>query len=77
MAGPKGVIVVDEERCKGCGLCAHACPNDVIGYSKQVNRKGYHFAFMKNADACTGCSNCGIICPDGVITVYKEKKPNG
>ena len=73
MAKVKGVIIVDVERCKGCEVCISACPTDVIGMSDEVNKKGYRYAFMKNADACTGCSNCAIVCPDGVITVYRKK----
>lgn len=73
MAKVKGAIVVDIERCKGCELCVGACPTDVIAMSKDVNSKGYHFSYMKNADACIGCANCAIVCPDGVITVYRKK----
>ncbi len=71
MAKVKGAIVVDIEMCKGCVLCVGACPFDVIGMSKQVNGKGYHFAEMVKAEACTGCTSCALVCPDTVITVYR------
>jgi len=73
MAKVRGAIVVDIEKCKGCELCIVACPTQVIAMSTEVNRKGYHYAYMANPEACTGCANCGIVCPDGVITVYKVK----
>jgi 2-oxoglutarate ferredoxin oxidoreductase subunit delta len=73
MAKIKGAIVVDREYCKGCELCLSACPTDVIRMEKNVNGKGYHFAYMENPDACTGCANCAVVCPDGVITVYRKK----
>ena len=41
MAKIKGTIVVDKERCKGCGVCASACPCDVLALSAEVNSKGY------------------------------------
>ncbi|MDR1847261.1 MAG: ferredoxin family protein [Bacteroidales bacterium] len=68
----KGAIVVDTERCKGCGVCITACPKEVIALAKNVNGKGYNYAEMVNGD-CIGCAGCAIVCPDGVITVYKEK----
>lgn len=73
MAKIIGAIVVDIERCKGCGLCTEACPSEVLSLSNKVNVKGYYYSYMANPDACTGCSNCAIICPDGVITVYRKK----
>ncbi|MFO7923906.1 MAG: 4Fe-4S binding protein [Bacteroidales bacterium] len=73
MAKVKGSIVVDEEKCKGCEICVVACPTNVISLAREVNGKGYHFAYMENPDACTGCANCAIVCPDGVITVYRKK----
>ena len=58
MAKFRGAIVVDIERCKGCGVCITACPCKVIELAKP--------------EACIGCASCGITCPDGVIKVYKK-----
>jgi 2-oxoglutarate ferredoxin oxidoreductase subunit delta len=74
MAKVKGAIVVDIERCKGCEVCIPACPTQVIALNKEVNGKGYHYAFMEKPGECTGCTNCAVVCPDGVITVYRIKK---
>ena len=68
----KGAIVIDTEKCKGCGVCIVACPNKVIALSKKVNSKGYNYLEVQN-DNCIGCANCAIVCPDGVITVYRAK----
>ena len=76
MAKLKGSIVVDTEKCKGCEICLAACPTDVIALSREVNGKGYHFAYMADPDSCTGCANCGLVCPDGVISVYRIKTPS-
>lgn len=73
MAKVKGAIKVDIEKCKGCGLCVVACPSKVIALAKEVNGKGYNYAYMANPDACTGCVNCGVVCPDTVIEVYRIK----
>ena len=73
MAKIKGTIVVDKERCKGCGVCASACPCDVLALSAEVNSKGYPVAWMVTPDSCTGCASCAVICPDSCITVYRQK----
>ena len=52
MAKIKGAIVVDTERCKGCNLCAVACPLDVINLSNEVNVRGYDYAQEAKADTC-------------------------
>ncbi|MGA1977236.1 MAG: ferredoxin family protein [Bacteroidales bacterium] len=73
MAKIKGSIVVDIERCKGCEICTVSCPVEVIAMAKEVNHKGYYYAYPANPDLCNGCANCAVVCPDGVITVYKVK----
>ena len=67
MAKIKGAIVVDTERCKGCNLCVVACPLDVIALNKEVNMKGYNYAWQVKEDTCNGCSSCATVCPDGCI----------
>ena len=70
----RGAIVVDTERCKGCNLCAVACPLKIIRLTqKSVNKKGYPYAEQVAGGMCTGCTSCAIICPDGCITVYRVR----
>ena len=73
MAKIKGSLVIDTERCKGCGVCIASCPCDVLGFSAEVNGKGYRYAVQVDRDACTGCASCGTICPDSCIVVYRQK----
>ena len=73
MAKIKGAIVVDTERCKGCNLCAVACPLNVIALTKEGNVKGDNYAHQILEDTCNGCSSCATVCPDGCISVYKVK----
>lgn len=73
MAKVRGTIVVDTQRCKGCGVCVTACPLNLLEMSQEVNGKGYPYAVLAGADRCTGCASCGIICPDSVIRVYRKR----
>lgn len=69
----KGVVKFNEERCKGCELCVHICPKNVLKiHETKFNSKGYHPACMADPDGCIGCGNCGLVCPDGAISVYRE-----
>ena len=73
----RGTIIVDQERCKGCELCTHFCPQDVMMLDPdKLNAKGYHPAMLleTNEQVCTGCSICAVVCPDVAITVLREPK---
>jgi 2-oxoglutarate ferredoxin oxidoreductase subunit delta len=71
-----GKIIINTERCKGCGLCVQVCPKGAIVISKQSNKSGYFPAEAVNAD-CTGCAVCAIICPEAIIEVYREDNTSG
>jgi len=65
-------IEVNKERCKGCERCNLTCPQQIIGMSKELNTKGYHYAVVADSPRCIGCRICAITCPDMAIEVYVE-----
>ena len=66
-------VTIDENRCKGCGLCVRACPKKIVQLSKtKLNERGYHPAEVTDMDQCIACASCARTCPDTVITVEKE-----
>jgi len=68
-------IVIDQNRCKGCGLCTQVCPYDLVHIANYFNAKGYRPAEQVDPnDECSGCSNCATMCPDVAITVYRTVK---
>jgi 2-oxoglutarate ferredoxin oxidoreductase subunit delta len=64
---PKGEITVIPERCKGCGICIEYCPKKILDYSKDINKKGYHYPEVKKDARCVNCHFCEILCPDFAI----------
>lgn len=64
-------IVIDESRCKGCGICTTACPAKLISLMDSLNSQGYTPAFVVSLDKCTGCAICAELCPDVAIAVFK------
>jgi 2-oxoglutarate ferredoxin oxidoreductase subunit delta len=67
----RGLLQVDEDECKGCGLCVEACPPKVIRLGTRLNHYGYRTAIYTGA-GCTGCGICFMACPEpGAITVLR------
>ena len=72
MAGTRGLILIAVERCKGCGMCAVACPSDILQIDKtRINVKGYQPVTVTDMSQCFGCGNCAQMCPDSAITVKR------
>ena len=61
------IICIDENKCIGCGLCAHACQEGAIG---MVDGK----ARLLREDYCDGLGNCLPACPTNAIT-FVERLP--
>lgn len=66
-----GSIVVNVERCKGCELCVHFCPRNLIRLSDEFNSKGHYPAAFQESEECRGCAICAMMCPDVAIEVYR------
>jgi 2-oxoglutarate ferredoxin oxidoreductase subunit delta len=72
----RGLLRVDADECKGCGLCVEACPPKVIRLSQRLNHSGYRTAVYAGA-GCTGCGICFMACPEpGAITVLRAVNGN-
>ena len=60
------IIVIDQEKCSGCGLCAAACHEGAIG---MVEGK----AQLLREDYCDGLGDCLPACPvDAISFEYRE-----
>jgi len=71
----KGLVIIDEDRCKGCSLCVVACPHQVLRLANdRFNAKGYRPVERANPKSCVGCATCATVCPDVVFTVYRRKR---
>lgn len=64
-----GKVRIDQQRCKGCGLCVDVCPNECITVADVTNDNGYLPAKV-DGDGCSGCGLCTTICPDSAIEVW-------
>ena len=64
-------ITINTEMCKGCGLCADACPKKIIEFASSINKKGHHPVRVIDEAKCIACAFCATMCPDCVIKVEK------
>lgn len=62
-------VVINRDRCKGCGYCVYFCAKGVLAVSEETNQKGYLLPRAADEDKCTGCRLCEAICPDFAISV--------
>lgn len=68
-------IEINEDYCKGCGLCIAACPLHLIRLSNRVSARGYNPAECIDPEGkCSGCAVCAMMCPDVAIEVFRTKK---
>ncbi|MEO1009758.1 MAG: Fe-S cluster domain-containing protein [Bacteroidota bacterium] len=75
-----GLPVVITDKCTSCGMCAEACPRDIIEMRPKHKRDLKIFVGCLNEDkggiarkacsvACIGCSKCLDACPKEAITM--------
>jgi len=67
-------ILVDEELCKGCGICIGLCPIKVLEKSNTLSSRGVYLPLPNKKDKCTGCRICEYYCPDMAIFIKNNAK---
>ena len=60
-------IVIDEEKCIGCGICVDFCNVDAIA----VNDERGVLEVVALED-CIECHSCQQNCPEGAIMVFHQ-----
>jgi len=60
------VIVIDHDKCDGCGNCVSACPQGAIDIH---NRR----ASLTNQKWCTGFGSCASVCPQQAINLVNTE----
>ncbi|MEK7282304.1 MAG: 4Fe-4S dicluster domain-containing protein [Acidobacteriota bacterium] len=75
MPKKKGWVVINDEECKGCGLCILACPASCLSFAEDFNHQGY-YPVRYSGEGCRADGLCFYACPEpGAITVH-EGEPN-
>ena len=60
------IVLIDEEKCNGCGDCVPSCAEGAI---QIINGK----ARLVNDALCDGIGNCLGYCPEGAITIIERE----
>ncbi len=71
MAKKKGIVHIDHNWCKVCGICVNICP--VKNYKINQGK-------LKELGKCIACMQCERYCPDMALIIDTEdgkKTPTG
>ncbi len=59
--------VINRGWCKGCGICVHFCPKNVLELDE------FEKVVARRPQDCICCQLCEFRCPDLAIEIIKEE----
>jgi heterodisulfide reductase subunit A-like polyferredoxin len=66
-------VVVDRERCRGCGRCLEVCPYQAVSFQKNGAAGQWHS--VVDQALCKGCGNCIAVCPSNAAdSPYRDRR---
>jgi 2-oxoglutarate ferredoxin oxidoreductase subunit delta len=63
-----GLVQLDLELCKACGVCIELCPDKVF------DRDKLGYPVLARPDDCSQCLLCELHCPDFAIEVRRRER---
>lgn len=67
------MVFVNENACKGCGICIAMCPVKILTFSEDFNDMGVRYPRVLDQTQCVNCKNCMIYCPDFAMVVTEDE----
>ena len=65
------ILVLDNEKCTGCGLCAIDCPTKALTLSLNGTRDTYQILFRQ--ENCDACGVCEKSCPEACLRMMDQE----
>lgn len=57
-------VVIDKQRCIGCGACVDICPGNLLAIDKRTGK-----AYIRQARDCWECLSCVKACPKTAMEI--------
>ena len=67
-AKPKYRVLINQDWCKGCGICIEYCPKKIL-VAEGLDQK----ARVTDESLCINCTLCGVHCPDFAIEIVPNE----
>jgi ferredoxin len=64
-------LVLDNEKCTGCGLCTLDCPTKALALSQNGEENIYQIIFLQKI--CNACGACEKSCPENCLRLVEQR----